>query len=254
MSVTGVTARILLVDDDPWILRMVRTVLERRGHLIFTAGNGEEALARCDEIEPDLVITDVSMPKMDGWALVRNLRARPRTALVPVIFLTALNSDEDRIKGFRLGADDYLPKPFRFEELDLRVANTLRRAALAAPPTRGRPSQPDPAAFRGSLGQVGVASLLTLLDLERKSGELELRQGGRSARLLVREGRVIRALAEGDDSSVISGADCVYALLQWSEGDFSFVPGVVEDTDDEIKVNTTTLLLEGARRIDERRA
>ena len=69
------------------------------------------------------------MPKMDGWSLVRQLRAHAELAMLPVIFLTALSSEDDRIRGFRLGADDYVTKPFRFEELDLRVAKTLRRTA-----------------------------------------------------------------------------------------------------------------------------
>ena len=69
------------------------------------------------------------MPKMDGWSLVRQLRSHAELAMLPVIFLTALSSEDDRIRGFRLGADDYVTKPFRFEELDLRVAKTLRRTA-----------------------------------------------------------------------------------------------------------------------------
>ncbi len=120
--------RVLIVDDDPWILRMVSTLLEKRGYAIATASDGEEGLMRADQMRPDLIITDVMMPKLDGWSLVRALRSRPELALVPVIFLTALGGEEDRIRGFRLGADDYLPKPFRFEELDLRVANALRKA------------------------------------------------------------------------------------------------------------------------------
>ena len=95
--------RILIVDDDPWILRMVSTLLEKRGYAIFTAGDGEEALGRAEEVKPDLVVTDVMMPKMDGWELVRELRARPHLALIPVLFLTALNGEEDRLRGFRLG-------------------------------------------------------------------------------------------------------------------------------------------------------
>ncbi|MEM9493986.1 MAG: response regulator, partial [Myxococcota bacterium] len=119
--------RILVADDDAWILRMVTTILTKRGYEVDTAQDGEQAYERALEQIPDLLITDVMMPKMDGWTLVRALRSRPEFSFVPVIFLTALSSDEDRIRGFRLGADDYLPKPFRFEELDLRVAKTIRR-------------------------------------------------------------------------------------------------------------------------------
>src|SRR5438105_2896895 len=100
-----VGAQILIVDDDPWIVRMVTTVLEKRGHVIHSAADGEEGLQKAAKLHPDLVITDVMMPKMDGWTLVRTLRTRPELALTPVIFLTALGGDEERIRGFRQGAD-----------------------------------------------------------------------------------------------------------------------------------------------------
>src|SRR5207245_10460425 len=103
--------RILIVDDDAWILKMVSTVLDKRGYAIDTAQDGAEALEKVQAHAPDLIVTDVMMPRMDGWALIRTLRSREQTAFVPVIFLTALGSDDDRIRGFRLGADDYLPKP-----------------------------------------------------------------------------------------------------------------------------------------------
>src|SRR6185295_13847897 len=104
--------RVLVVDDDAWILRMISTVLAKRGYEIVTAGNGQDALTAAVKQPPDLIITDVMMPKLDGWSLVKQLRTRPEFAFVPVIFLTALGTDEDRIKGFRLGADDFMPKPF----------------------------------------------------------------------------------------------------------------------------------------------
>src|SRR2546423_1905829 len=132
---------------------MVSTVLEKRGYTVVAANDGEEALARALVDPPDLLITDVMMPRMDGWALVKALRARPELAHLPVVFLTALSSDEDRIRGFRLGADDYVPKPFRFEELDLRVAKTLRRTQAIIQDARDQMSQ---ASLRGDLAQVGL--------------------------------------------------------------------------------------------------
>jgi len=118
--------QVLIVDDDPWILKMVTTVLGKRGTRSTPPSTAGGLLKAC-EVKPDLIVTDIMMPKMDGWTLVRSLRQRSDLALTPVIFLSALGSDEDRIQGFRLGADDYLPKPFRFEELDLRVSNALRK-------------------------------------------------------------------------------------------------------------------------------
>jgi CheY-like chemotaxis protein len=252
--------RILIVDDDPWILRMVSTLLEKRGYAIFTAQDGEEALGRAEEVRPDLVVTDVMMPKMDGWELVRELRARPHLALVPVLFLTALNGEEDRLRGFRLGADDFLPKPFRFEELDLRVQSALKKRAAtqqkaaevaqASTAPAGAPAHSK--GITGVLEQLGLSSLLVMVEMERKSGILRLERQGVTGRIFVREGRVIAARLDGDRApeKARKGAECVYHLLTWVDGRFDFAAVEVE-MEDEVQSSTTHLLMEGARLIDE---
>jgi CheY-like chemotaxis protein len=237
---------VLVADDDAWILRMVATVLEKRGYTVITAVDGEDALARALVDPPDLLITDVMMPRMDGWALVKALRSRPELATLPVIFLTALSSDEDRIRGFRMGADDYVPKPFRFEELDLRVAKTMRRTAALAQETRETILGPS---LKGDLSQIGLAALLTMVDMERKTGVLTLRDpGGASAQILVRGGRVVHARLDHAPDPV--DADCVYHLLGWSAGSFELIACDVEGAD-RVQQSTMNLLLEGARRLDE---
>jgi len=237
---------VLVADDDAWILRMVATVLEKRGYSVETAVDGEEALARALARAPDLLITDVMMPKLDGWALVRNLRSRAEFATLPVIFLTALSSEDDRIRGFRLGADDYVTKPFRFEELDLRVAKTLRRTQATIQETR---EQLGGTGLRGDLQQVGLSSLLILIELERKTGLLTLRApDGPTAQILVREGKVVHARLEETEEPV--DAECVYYLLTWGAGEFEFVSCLVEGND-RVNVSTTHLLMEAARLMDE---
>jgi CheY-like chemotaxis protein len=237
---------VLVADDDAWILRMVATVLEKRGYSVETAVDGEDALARALARPPDLLITDVMMPKVDGWSLVRQLRAHAELAMLPVIFLTALSSEDDRIRGFRLGADDYVTKPFRFEELDLRVAKTLRRTAQTMQDTR---DQINTSGLRGDLSQVGLSSLLVLIEMERKTGLLQLRSGdGVGAQILVRQGKVVHARFDEREEPV--DADCVYLLLTWNAGEFEFVTCVVEG-DDRVDVSTTHLLMEGARLMDE---
>jgi DNA-binding response OmpR family regulator len=236
---------VLVADDDAWILRMVATVLEKRGYSVETAVDGEDALARALAHPPDLLITDVMMPKLDGWSLVRQLRAHADLAMLPVIFLTALSSEDDRIRGFRLGADDYVTKPFRFEELDLRVAKTLRRTAQTMQETR---DQLSTSGLRGDLAQVGLSSLLVLIEMERKTGLLQLRAPDASAQILVREGKVVHARLDNADDPV--DAACVYYLLTWSTGEFEFVSCVVEGVD-RVNESTTHLLMEGARLIDE---
>jgi len=237
---------VLVADDDAWILRMVATVLEKRGYSVETAVDGEDALARALARTPDLLITDVMMPKMDGWSLVRQLRAHAELAMLPVIFLTALSAEDDRIRGFRLGADDYVTKPFRFEELDLRVAKTLRRTAQSISDAR---DQLVTSGLRGDLSQVGLSSLLVLIEMERKTGLLQLRAPeGPSAQILVREGKVVHARLDETDEPV--DAACVYYLLTWGAGHFEFVSCVVEGVD-RVNESTTHLLMEGARLIDE---
>ncbi len=247
--------RILVADDDPWILKMVTTVLEQRGYAVQTAEDGEAAYEMATAQPPDLLITDVMMPKVDGWTLVRALRSKPEFSFVPVIFLTALASDDDRIRGFRLGADDYLPKPFRFEELDLRVSKTMRYRDLIETKTRSQvraatntPGDEPAPGLEGKLDQVGLPSLLTLLELERKSGILTVIGPSGEAALWFRAGRVVRArFADRDEPK---NAACIYELLSWSNGDFRFSRQDI-DLDDEVEASTTHLLMEGARRVDE---
>jgi CheY-like chemotaxis protein len=227
---------------------MVATVLEKRGYSVETAVDGEEALARALARPPDLLITDVMMPKLDGWSLVRQLRSHAELAMLPVIFLTALSSEDDRIRGFRLGADDYVSKPFRFEELDLRVAKTLRRTAQTVQDTRDQLAN---SGLRGDLSQVGLSSLLVLVELERKSGLLQLQApDGMAAQILVREGKVVHARLETVDEPV--DAECIYYLLTWNAGEFHFITCLVEGQD-RVNVSTTHLLIEGARLMDEAR-
>ncbi|MDQ3745128.1 MAG: response regulator, partial [Acidobacteriota bacterium] len=100
--------QLLVVDDDPSLLLAVSETLRAEGYEVVTARRGAEAMVRVAESLPDLIISDIRMPGMDGYALVRNLRAAPRTRLVPIVFLTARDETADRIAGFRTGVDAYI--------------------------------------------------------------------------------------------------------------------------------------------------
>lgn len=119
--------RLLVVDDEAKLLRAVAVTLRGEGYEVTTARSGAEALVRINEAVPDLVISDIRMPGMDGYKLARALRSNPRTNLIPVIFLTAKDERRDRIEGIRAGVDAYLVKPFDPEELLAVVANILGR-------------------------------------------------------------------------------------------------------------------------------
>lgn len=119
--------RLLVVDDEPNLLRAVAACLKAENYEVNTARNGNDALIHLAETIPDLIISDIRMPGMDGYKLARQLRGSPRTALVPIVFLTAKDETADRIEGFRAGIDAYLTKPFEPEELIAVVNGILTR-------------------------------------------------------------------------------------------------------------------------------
>jgi len=116
--------RILAVDDDQRILNFLRSKLKALGYEVFTANNGIGGLEQAQAQEPDLIVLDLLMPKMDGLEMLKVLRS---FSAVPVIILTAKGANSDRIKGLQLGADDYLPKPFNPDELVARIEAVRRR-------------------------------------------------------------------------------------------------------------------------------
>lgn len=121
---------ILVVDDDLGTRLAISDFLESAGYLIVTAENGIEGLKLIEQSQPHLIVTDVTMPQMDGYELVRRVRSRPSLRLLPVVFLTARTETHDRIRGYQLGCDVYLPKPFELQELGVIVRNLLERLQM----------------------------------------------------------------------------------------------------------------------------
>ena len=119
--------RLLVVDDDPSLLLAVSETLRAEGYVVVTARRSAEALVRVAERLPELIISDIRMPGMDGYQLARNLRSAPHTRLIPIVFLTAKDETADRVAGFRSGVDAYITKPFEPEELVAIVAGILER-------------------------------------------------------------------------------------------------------------------------------
>lgn len=109
--------RILAVDDEPNIVRLIQVNLERHGYQVETANNGAQALAKIKANRPDLLVSDVMMPEMDGFELLANVRRDPALMDLPVIMLTAKAQDKDVLEGYKTGADMYLTKPFNPQEL-----------------------------------------------------------------------------------------------------------------------------------------
>jgi CheY-like chemotaxis protein len=234
--------RVVVVDDDTRYREQAAEPFRKRGDSVLATADGLEALAACLKEPPDVILSDVQMPRMDGWQLLRLVRARPSLAAVPVIFLTSLGGESERLLGYQLGVDAYLPKPYDPDELLVRVHQIVRRA---------RNSKTSPSArttLRGEIEHVGMSSLFTFLDMERKTGVL-LIIGGDVSRLFFLEGRVLRAEVEG---SKASPRETVMRALDTLSGQFEFSPQDVSGPD-ELKMSVTSVLLEHARLTDEKK-
>ena len=249
----------LLVASDEPTRAAVAGALAGRGYQITTFHDGDEALKQSISSNPGVIILDVAAPHLDVAVFVRTLRTHPESALVPVLFLGEQAPVEEKIQGFQLGSDDFLTRPVDPREVELRVAvaNKLREKAesLLRPKNQESPDFSSPGimtAFRGTLDQIGLPSILSLVDMERKTGMLVLvlEPGKEKARVYFHEGSVVRAMYDKKDKP--KNAALIYELLARTEGKFEF-RNMVVDAKDEVHSPTAHLLLEGARLLDESR-
>ena len=190
-------APILVVDDDPKIVALVRTYLERERFAVVTAADGRAAIRAIEAASPRLVVLDLMIPELDGFAVIRRAR---ELGDVPILVLSARGAVGDRIQGLSEGADDYLPKPFSPAELVLRVRTILRRAE------RGRPGDPEP-------GEV-----LELDDLVVDAARHRVIAGGSDRSLSRLELRLLTALLDAD-GRVLTRDQLLDAIHGEAEGD-----------------------------------
>ncbi|GAB6061423.1 response regulator transcription factor [Deferrisoma palaeochoriense] len=126
------TTRVLVIDDDPALVRFVELFLEPEGFQVDGALSGAEGVERAKEHPPDAILLDLMLPDMDGWEVLRELKAQPQTAGVPVVVVTARSGGEDRMRSLELGADDLVAKPFDIRELQARIASAVSRVRQQA--------------------------------------------------------------------------------------------------------------------------
>ena len=170
--------KILLVDDDPRLRDLVGLALERAGHTVIKAADGQAALTHAAREEPDLIVLDVGLPELDGFEVCRRIRARSQ---MPILFLTARDDEIDRILGLELGADDYVTKPFSPRELVARVAAILKRttAQQASTILRHGAISLDRTAHhcrvRDTLVELTATEFVLLADMLRHPGQIRSR-------------------------------------------------------------------------------
>jgi CheY-like chemotaxis protein len=230
---------LLLVDGDAKSLRVMEVSLKKAGFQVTTAIHGKDALEKVEISPPDLVLSEVKMPEMDGLELVHLLKSDERFRGIPVVFLTNQKAVESKVKGLELGAEDYLTKPIYIKEVVTRLRMILQKVEKER-----AEKKEQKAGFSGGLADMGVVDLIQTFEIGRKTGMMRI-EGDRVGCVYFKEGRAIDA-----ELGRLKGEHAFYRLLNTFEGQFevSFAP---VDRPERIEMSTQGLLMEGMRRLDE---
>jgi DNA-binding response OmpR family regulator len=235
--------KILIVDDNPSVLKLLNISLSKAGYEIVEAENGEEAFESANENLPDLIISDIMMPQMDGLELCWMIRENSKVPMVPFIFLTSFDDPETEVKGFRAGADKYLNKPIERKDLLSKVQELLSRKKKVNEVAQ---KELDNKGFGGDLSDLSIVELVQMLNLNKKSGVLNIKAGV-SGEIFLKDGQLHAA-----NCTDLQGEKAVYKLVEQLDGKFNFE--IVDVTvDRNIEVSTMNVIMEACRIMDESR-
>lgn len=247
----------MIIESEEWEATLLCKFLSEAGYDVHLAGEARAGFDKVRELQPDCILCNVNLPDIDGFWVARRVRTEPtRVATTPFLFLTEADDTESRLQGLNVGADLYLTKPFRNDEIVAQVgalidmANRLRQQRESFS-SEGPASSRVGAAFSGDLAQMSVATVLTLLELERRSGRLKVRgEGGKVALLELTDGKFAGGAL---DDKASYPTELLREVLRWKKGSFSFrgTQGAVSDSGEQQKIGG--LLLEAMRLEDESR-
>jgi CheY-like chemotaxis protein len=233
------TIKILVVDDNPTILQLICQSLEKCGEVI-TATDGADALMKTLETKPDLIISDYTMPVMDGRALFDKLRARKETQDIPFVFFASQQEIDERLRMVLEGVEDYFVKPFFSRDLLQQVRRITARLLQQRMEKQG-----GGAGIKGKLTEISLIDWMQTLEQGRKTCALTLRANGEECTMFFNEGNVNHAIC-GD----LKGDAAVFKVMAWMEGDWGvdFQKSSPEQT---TTMSTQGLMMEGLRIMDE---
>jgi CheY-like chemotaxis protein len=233
--------KVLLVDDNPMVLGMLRGALTPLAAVVNTATDAADALLKAVDDPPDLLVSDYRMPGMDGRQLVEKLKSRPRTAGIAVILLATKTDISEKLVMQDHPVDDFVEKPFFLKEATHRIKRVIDKIALEK---MAKTAATD-GVLRGSLSQMNVIDLVQSLEMGRKSCALTLSNENEKCEMYFSEGQVTHA-AYGS----LTGDAAVFKVLRWTGGNFqiNFEGKTKQQT---TTLNTQGLLMEGLRLLDE---
>jgi len=236
--------KILIVDDNEHVLKLLRISLEKAGYEVHEAKNGDEGMEKAKEVLPDLIISDVMMPLTDGIEFCWMIRENSPIPMVPFIFLTSLEDTQMEIRGFRAGADEYLIKPVDRAVLLEKVETLLQRSKKVKSMDSGTTEQIK--GFEGNLADLSLAEVIQLLHLNQRNGTLEVEVQENKGEIVFRKGQMLYAIF-----GKYSGEEAINVMAPLKEGIFRFIPGDRE-IESNIQGSTMNVLLEALRQADEK--
>ncbi len=235
--------KILIVDDSAVVLATLKDRFEEEGFDVILARNGIEGLKKAVEEHPDLIISDIIMPQMDGWEFCEYVRANPETTSIPFIFLTQEKEAPSKIKGFSIGADDYITKPFSKEEILIRAKSIIKKTEAILEASRKKSD------LFGSVKALPLFDLLQMFSFSKKTCTIKVERKNEKGEIYFRGGEIIDSKASEKD-----GISALYEILSWEDATFTLTP--LEENmlnlPKKIARGVDELLLDFARIMDEK--
>jgi CheY-like chemotaxis protein len=232
--------KVLIVDDNPMVLQMLRGSLAPVANVAL-ATDGPDALLKAIDEAPDLVVTDYSMPGMDGRQLLEKIKARANTAKIPIILMASKADITDRLKMIQDTVEDFLEKPFYLREATAKIKKVIDKIALE----KMAREAPGEGVLRGSLAQMNVMDLLQSLELGHKTCSLVLTNNGDRCEMFCTDGQINHAIY-----GKLKGDEAVYKVLTWTGGNFQ-IDFTGKSDEQTCTRSTQGLLMEGLRLLDE---
>jgi len=232
--------KILIIDDDPTIMTFLAPLLSKKKYDGFWATDGLDALQKIKKKIPDLIISDIMMPRMDGYELYRRLRDDPKTADIPFIFLSANDDPTDQLKGLRMGADEYLTKPFDATNLFIAIKSVLANAYRAS-------FSHERIDFSGNLAEIDFEHIVQIVEMNQKTGELVFStyENESFGSAFFKNGSMVHAV-----TGSLNGDEAFFDLASNKEGYVEFFSKEI-NVPEMISKPVMAMLLEAARLQDE---
>ncbi|XYH96106.1 response regulator [Sorangium sp. So ce1128] len=217
---------VLVIEDEEYVADLLATAIREAGYEVIFCATAEAGLSTACTLEPECIVCDIGLPDHDGYWVARNVRTQPsRVSVTPFLFLSALDDQQSRLEGFHVGADVYMTKPFRVSEVVAQIGALVQMASRLRQrrdSLMSIPASVDQTAIEGDLSQMSIATVLTVLEMERRSGVFEVTSKKRRAQLDIAEGCIVQGTVGGTRVSALAA---LRTMLGWKVGRFAFIPG-----------------------------